>query len=245
MRPLTESELLDAWERGVTASSATRSVDVVRIASDGELTRDVVASLPIGRFDARLFELRCLTFGSRFAGTADCPACAARVEIDVDLGDFETPAPGPEDALTAEHRGTRARFRLPNVGDLEFVSRNTDAATARSVLLERCLIEARDGTGHALVAGALPAGLLDSAVEQMAAADPQADVRLALPCPDCDERWEAPLDIAAILWSDVDTSVRGLLEEIHDLARAYGWTECEVLAIGPARRQAYLEFVRG
>ena len=34
-----------------------------------------------------------------------------------------------------------------------------------------------------------------------------------------------------------------LLMDVHLLARAYGWSEAEVLALSPARRRFYLEMV--
>ena len=36
-----------------------------------------------------------------------------------------------------------------------------------------------------------------------------------------------------------------LLRDVDTLARAYGWTEEQVLALGDARRGAYLELVEG
>ena len=34
-----------------------------------------------------------------------------------------------------------------------------------------------------------------------------------------------------------------MLLDIHALARAYGWSESDILALPPRRRQAYLELV--
>jgi hypothetical protein len=39
----------------------------------------------------------------------------------------------------------------------------------------------------------------------------------------------------------MDARARALLAEVHSLARAYGWTEPEILALSPQRRAAYLE----
>jgi hypothetical protein len=35
-----------------------------------------------------------------------------------------------------------------------------------------------------------------------------------------------------------------VLGDVHELARAYGWSEPEVLALSPWRRAAYLALVR-
>ena len=79
----------------------------------------------------------------------------------------------------------------------------------------------------------------------MAAADPQADVELALSCPACGHAWPAAFDIASFLWTEVDAWARVLLHEIHALASAYGWREADILALSPRRRRAYLELIGG
>jgi hypothetical protein len=78
----------------------------------------------------------------------------------------------------------------------------------------------------------------------MAAADPRADVELALACPACAHEWTAAFDAAAFLWSELDAWTRRTLHDVHTLATAYGWTEAEVLALG-RRRHVYLELVGG
>jgi hypothetical protein len=49
------------------------------------------------------------------------------------------------------------------------------------------------------------------------------------------------LDPGEFLWSKVNLQAHRLLQDVHLLARAYGWTESDVLRLGPGRRQAYLE----
>ena len=43
---------------------------------------------------------------------------------------------------------------------------------------------------------------------------------------------------------EVQARARRLLREVDVLARAYGWTEADVLALSEQRRTAYLEIVR-
>jgi hypothetical protein len=51
--------------------------------------------------------------------------------------------------------------------------------------------------------------------------------------------------VAALLWVEVEAGAIALVQDVHLLAAAYGWSEAEVLGLGPARRRAYLELVRG
>ncbi len=54
--------------------------------------------------------------------------------------------------------------------------------------------------------------------------------------------WSA-FDVGALLWEELVAQARGLLAEVHVLARAYGWSEAEVLELSRSRRAAYLAMV--
>jgi len=64
-------------------------------------------------------------------------------------------------------------------------------------------------------------------------------------CPDCNDAFEARLDPPDFLWAEVDARARGLLDDVHTLANAYGWREVDILALSPPRRRAYLDLVTG
>ncbi len=50
-------------------------------------------------------------------------------------------------------------------------------------------------------------------------------------------------DTGAFLWLEISQTARRLLDDVHQLAWAYGWPESEILAMGQRRRQAYLDRV--
>jgi hypothetical protein len=50
-------------------------------------------------------------------------------------------------------------------------------------------------------------------------------------------------DIGEFFWTEIAVQAQRLLREIDALARAYGWTEREILSLPGQRRQAYLELV--
>jgi hypothetical protein len=127
------------------------------------------------------------------------------------------------------------RFRLPTGADLDEVATERDVERAALRLLEACLIDVPAGGGR------LPESVAAAVAERMAQADPQADVSLGLRCDACDGTWTAPFDVVAFLWSEVEAWAWRLLTDVHRLASAYGWSERDVLALGPRRRQIYLE----
>ena len=227
MRALSTTELLSVWERGNSQPPVQRTLTLLA-AAHPESSPEALASLSIGQRDARLIELRELFFGPEFTGLADCPACGEKIELTLSAADIcpenETELPAEFDFQMAGHQ---LRFRLPTSADLLAVNN-------REQLLSRCLF---NGHSH------LPAPVIAAVVEKMSRADPLADIQLALNCSSCGHKWEAPFDIAAFFWTEINAVARGLLREIHALASAYGWTESEILALSPARRRSYLELV--
>lgn len=73
--------------------------------------------------------------------------------------------------------------------------------------------------------------------------DPQAEVLLQLTCPSCQREWMITFDIVSFLWIEIHAHAKRLLQEVHTVARAYGWHEADILALSPVRRQFYLEMV--
>ena len=79
--------------------------------------------------------------------------------------------------------------------------------------------------------------------EALEALDPGALVRFELACPVCAEPWQAAIDIGEAFFLELRHAAERSLLEVDQLARAYGWTEAEVLALSPIRRAAYLQLV--
>ena len=87
----------------------------------------------------------------------------------------------------------------------------------------------------------LPPAVTEELGRRLAAADPQAELRLQLRCPECGAERPAEVDPAAFVWRELDDRARSTLAEVASLAAAYGWSESEVLALSRERRRAYLE----
>ncbi len=133
-------------------------------------------------------------------------------------------------------------FRLPNSLDLAAITSREGVAATRQMLLDRCLVTAHHN-GEETFAHQLPAEIVNAIAQQMTQADPQADVHLDLTCPACNYQWQAPFDIVSFFWSEINTWAQRILGEVHTLAKAYGWSEADILALTPWRRQFYLEMV--
>ncbi len=231
MRTLTQVDTLALWESGRTLHPIDQGLLAVETAFP-ETGDESVADWPLGRRNRALAELHCTCFGPRLSGWTTCRECGEKLEFDVDgralLG---TGAAAAGDAVAIGGR----TFRLPTSRDLARIAEKADAADAARALLGMCLVagEPQDWSEAEI----------EAAGETMAAADPLAEVRLDFTCPVCGEVFEESLDLATFLWSELEARAKRLLLEVHTLARAYGWSEPEVLALSPARRQFYLEMV--
>ena len=73
--------------------------------------------------------------------------------------------------------------------------------------------------------------------------DPGADVRIELNCPVCHHNWTACFDVTTYLWGEIEDWAGRLLADVNALAQAYGWSERDILALSPVRRQLYVEMV--
>jgi hypothetical protein len=213
-------------------------------AADPDLEPETVLDWPVGRRDLRLLALREAWFGPDLRSVADCPACGERLEAEFSVADVivppskDTPETQASTQVAVEWEDRELRFRLPTVGDLVALEGSPDLAAGRRMLLGRCSLD----VGADEVA-ALPAPVVETLSLRLGEADPQADVQLALNCPACGHGWSAAFDIAAYLWAEVDAWAQRTLLQVHALARAYGWTEAESLALSPRRRQRYLALI--
>jgi hypothetical protein len=250
MRNLSASDVVSAWERTQDQPPALKALALLSLAAP-ECPADELAGLSIGQRDARLLELRERLFGPRLNAVTVCPRCQGRIELGFGVADIrvEPPAPSPGSesarAMSFTQDGYRVRFRLPNSLDLASLEPASDADDARQRLLGRCIesIVREVGDDAEIDPAEVPAGIAAAIAGQMAEADPQADTRLALGCPDCHYQWQAAFDIATYLVAEIDELVGHLLRQVHGLARAYGWREADILAMTPARRRAYLDLV--
>jgi hypothetical protein len=199
--------------------------------------------LGIGRRDALLLDLRRCLFGRALELVGACPACGELLECSLDI-EMLRGEQGAYAAEPCELDGYCVLLRAPTSLDLHSALGQESHERARAVLLERCVAEVRDAHGGALTLASLSDAQLSELVKRLRELDGQADVRVQLACAACQHTWRAPFDIATYLWSEVDSWARRTLRDVHCLARAYGWSEAESLALSATRRRFYLELCR-
>jgi len=234
-RSLSPETILDVWEAGRQQHDLDRAL-MLLAAAHPELSRDELADLTIGERDAQLLRVRMAMFGGSAGGTSECPQCRERVEFSLDTRTLADTGKFAEPAREIKVNRTCVRFRLPTSRDLAEAVMAPDQSCGVRRLIERCVIEPR-----------LPEELSDDFVEAlshaMAKADPLAEIIISLGCPNCGKHWELLFDIGDFFWNEITAQAHRLVYEIDALARAYGWTEREILNLPAQRRRTYLEML--
>jgi hypothetical protein len=238
MPDLSVAATLDLWQAAEGLAPVERAL--VLAAAGGEET-DGLSGLPLGRRDARLLALHEVLAGPLLEATATCPACGEQAEFAVDVEALLAAEPVPPAPLEAS--GYSVEWRSPDSRDFAAAAAAEDAAAAERVLLARCVTAARGPDGE--VAGpALPAEVREALSGAIVAADPLAEVLADVACPACEATFVADLDLGGFVWAELRAQSQRLMREVDILARAYGWTEAEVLALPERRRTGYLELAR-
>ena len=250
MHTPTAADLLNVWESARGLRPFERSLALLALVAD----EADIATWSLGKRDSYLLTLRERLFGAHLSSVTSCPNCASRLEMDFSVGDIRAPFAQDEASELQIETTTGSlilRLRPIQVQDIEAVASNPQAET----LLKRCLVEVHSddmSLTSVNLSGVNLSGDLNLPTEvstviaaHLAELDPQADVQLSLRCADCGHSWTTPFDIGIYLWREVESWAMRLLREVHTLAWAYGWSESEILALSPQRRQAYLEMVMG
>jgi hypothetical protein len=132
-------------------------------------------------------------------------------------------------------------WRCPSTADLLAVA-DLDNDKASPALLRRCVRDVRHEGGPARLDD-LPADGLAALLNAIAEADPLAEIAIELVCPDCTARFATSIDVPAFVWAEVESRAQRLLVEVDALARCYGWTQQDVLALSETRRAQYLRLI--
>jgi hypothetical protein len=239
VQPLAGAVLLAAWERCSGESPPTRALTLLR-AGCPALGEADAANLPLTVRDRALIALHGRSFGPELSAFAVCPSCGEQLEFALAVPHVAAVLQAADVDCVLAQDGVTLRLRQASTRDIADAAGVADVASAREMLLARC-IEVVDGEGRSV---ALPEALRQSAFERLEAMHEAAEVSVGLVCSGCEVRQTIYVDVTSFLWDEIRPAAQRLLGEVHELAWAYGWAESAILAMSPMRRRAYLEHVR-
>lgn len=244
---LAPAAMLDLWTDGDRSSAADRAHALLGAARPG-LPAEQQLAMGVGSRDAALLALRRAMFGDVLSGVVRCPICGTQLVVELAVDDvlvIDLDDEGVARRTEVVIGDVVVEARAPSHADLMAAGRCPDEVAAREVLISRCIERVvRRGDREQLATEVLDAAAVAVVGDAIAALDPQVEVTVALDCALCRHPWEPLLDIATFLWAEVDAAGNRLVDELHELASAYGWNEQEVLALSPARRRRYIERLR-
>lgn len=233
MRALSSSDLLGLWERGADLHTLDRALLALSAALP-DISPAALADWPLGHRNKALLDLHGSLFGPILEGWTACVNCQEKMEFALNCQDLTE--------VHADHTGQTVgfegqSFRLPTSRDLAQSALQPDAESAALTIVERCRTAEETPRNW-------NAGDLKRLGDALAAADPLAEIRIALLCPGCSNQYEETIEVAGFLWAQIEARAKRLFWEVHALARAYGWAEREILSLSPERRALYVEMVQ-
>lgn len=241
MRPIDDAALLALGD----LPSGGRFVDTERLldAIDPVVPNGSSPARTLGEINRAVLAARASTIGAVLDAVVNCPACAEPVSLEVPIDlliDHARTAPGS--TVSSAKDGWQVTARMPTLRDLVHAARALTVVAARATVVERCIVHA-ELDGRSMSAADVPEAIVVELAERLDELDPLIDPQFSLRCPECTASFVVPFDAAAYVHGELSARARDLLCEVDALARRYGWTEPDILALPPVRRARYLELV--
>ena len=241
MIPHRSSWLIRTWDEGFGRNPLGRALSMVECALPEASSADI-AALSIADRDRELLRIRSRAFGDAMRGYLPCVSCGERLEFETSVSSLLNRL---NEEQTRQHGAWRTgnflfSMRMANSADLAAATTAADSRAARKIVIRGC-------TTVQQVAPACDElepedwEFQPTTIEKFEALHRDTELIFTLVCPSCGERQKSELDVAGFFWSELCAAALGVLREVHELARAYGWSEAAILQMTDARRNAYLE----
>jgi hypothetical protein len=238
-KPLTGEVEAEAAEAVSAASrpAAIANVLEVTLAHFGgkPVDRSLVQKLPVGDARVMMANLARHVGAERQWMTGTCSSCGSLFDFALSPADLPLPqeAAVEQDWVEVMTGSGPVRVRAPLCADQIAIAENPEPERA---LLERCIASGRPEEELRLDFADRDLAAIDAA---MIALSPTLPFGAAMSCPSCGQVNEMPVCTSDWL-SEMDD---GPLQDVHDIASAYGWGQGEILALSRNRRKAYLRLI--
>lgn len=199
---------------------------------------DELARLTAGDRERLLLAICSRLLGVEADLVSSCPSCQSVVEVPISFRDLLSARPGSLERRCSLGEGAWIAVLDPPTGAMleEALVAGPDSARR---LLEECLASLSDAQGNSVSPMALPQDCEIELAEKLLALDPLAECRIAVECPHCAVGYEPLLDGFSLLKTAFG-SADALYGDVYRMARAYHWSEADILALPLSRRAHYL-----
>lgn len=211
----TGSVILSLYEQGMAAGPAKRAALLCAAAGADEPARD----LPLGDLDRQIWALHKTLFHGAQEATAACAHCGVVLEFTLPP-DFSLPDRQDAELVEVSYAGEAFQVRMPRLSDVASGRIDFDRLAPGAPWDRPEFVD-----------------LVEAALE---AADPGLHVSIALTCHACQQVQSQVFDAVGFSWANLEQGARRLIRETARLARAFGWSESDILGMTPQRRALYL-----
>jgi hypothetical protein len=237
-------------ELGTGATPAERVSALIanltlRIGAIATPAMDRILELTAGDRERLLLALCARLLGPEIDLVTTCPSCHGLVEVPIRFDEVISSRPSANEPRIELEGGSEpwsALLRPPTGADVERAARG--GATVVRELIVNCIAELTGPSGDRVEPNRLPAEFESDVADALLALDPAAEALVAIACPSCSSPIDALLDAYAILKEGLGGS-RRIYDEVYRMARAYHWSEAEILALPLSRRRHYLAIAEG
>ena len=203
----------------------------------------------LGERESLLLEIRRATFSDVLAARTVCPACGAELAVDVLAAwlrrdENEAGTSDTASSFELDVGPVSLTVRPPDGEVLARAAAEPDVDSCRLALIAGCIVGATGPSGP-LDVSELPPDVVAAAGEAIVERDPRSEVTVALACVNCGQDWRARFDAGLFLWEELAAMSIRLVDDVDVLARAYHWSEAEILAMSSSRRRRYIERALG
>jgi hypothetical protein len=185
--------------------------------------------LPLTDYECALAGLRQAEIGDTISTAPECPQCHERMELTFSLRELL------DDVVHTARTGASAFLpgtlttRLPSAGDAARCEGEPDApARMLASWIPASLSAAQRRKSEAALERAMP--LLSRSIEA--------------PCAICGKPISAQFHLPGFVVTELIWRTRSVFDDVHLLARGYGWSEREILDLPRSRRRRYSALLR-
>jgi hypothetical protein len=238
---VVEEAVCDARGESSSAPELVAAVLQYTLATVGNrtATRDDVEGLSVVDQRSLMIELAS-RFGLALQWlTRACNGCGEPFDLPIDFTALPVwPAKGTYPEADVVTTLGRLRFRVPTGRDQIAIAGEDDDRQAIRALVVRCLTADSTPPGENWVEQ-LTDQDIEAISEGLEAVSPSLPWAAEARCPECGQSHAIPIDVAGWV-SAIDDPI----EEVHEIAEAYSWSERDILDLTRNRRQRYLSLIR-
>lgn len=218
------------------------------------MTRAQIRELSMGDRELLMLLARRRLFGNIMQCVLKCPSCDEKLDVELSVDDLIVESDAVrqvryEELIEADDTRFRVIFHLPTGGDVERALCSADSGLegAAKALARGCIdsvSQVSDDRGSPLEeTEEWPDSVFQMISARIEQLDPQAEIELQSKCQACGYEFRQSVDPGGYLVHELTARQCVKYQEVHQLARAYHWSEAEILRMGSRKRQIYLDLL--